>query len=133
MLVKKEIDVTCAHTGELSHHDVLCDSTQHLFFSIECSVVEHVHCFLEGTSQKRPRLNTINSMAVDGHQMAMHCHHIHETCKVAIVDVGTIEGNNVAQFAQNRRANTLDSQHRKDFNDVVRYRPASVDMFDAEN
>mmetsp|Transcript_72412 Transcript_72412/g.109259 ORF Transcript_72412/g.109259 Transcript_72412/m.109259 type:complete len:276 (+) Transcript_72412:1225-2052(+) len=65
--------------------------------------------------------------------MALHRHHIHQTGQVTVVNVRTVETDNVTQLAQQGSSYTFDTKRHEHFHDIVTNTARSINVVDAKD
>lgn len=66
---------------------------------------------LKGALHEWSRVLTIDAVSCDGHQVAAACHGVAKQRQVAVVDVGTVKGDDVVQLPLQSLSHRLNSQH----------------------
>mmetsp|Transcript_37156 Transcript_37156/g.54663 ORF Transcript_37156/g.54663 Transcript_37156/m.54663 type:complete len:218 (-) Transcript_37156:4433-5086(-) len=128
LLVEKQVNLPRSHLRKLSHHNVLSNTPENLFLSKHSCIHKHINCFLKTTAQQGSTLHPVDTVSINRHQMAMHGHDIHQTCQMAIIDIGTIETNHIPQLTKNGSSHTLDSQHNEYFYNIVTSGTGRIDI-----
>ena len=133
MLVQEQVHVSSSNSGELAHHNILGNALEDLLFGVDGRIHKHIDRFFEGTTEERSGLNAIDTVAIDGHEMTMHGHDIDEAGQMPVVDVRTIETNDVAKLAEDRSSHSFNTKDLEDLNDVVTDRAGCIDIIHTED
>lgn len=105
---------TCGRNGrggEMSKWGDGRRSLRGLLLKIDQSNRLSSHRLLKGALHERSRVLTVDAVTCDGHQVASARHGVTEQGQVAVVDVGTVEGDDVVQLPLQSLAHSLNSQH----------------------
>ena len=82
--------------------------------------------FLERTPGECSSILSVDTVPSDGHQVTLGCHDITQQSQVTIVNVGTVEGDNVVHLSLNSFTHSLNTKSlKKDtnwskFNNLIR-------------
>lgn len=72
--------------------------------------MQFIYRFLKGTLHERSRVLTVNAVTRDGHQMTAGGHGVTKQRQMAVVDVGTVKGDDVVQLPLQSLPHRLNSQ-----------------------
>lgn len=75
------------------------------------------HRLLKGTLHERSCVLTVDTVTRDGHQVSAARHGVAEQSQVTVVDIGTVERDDVVQLPLQGFSHCLDSQNLSGAND----------------
>jgi hypothetical protein len=119
LLIEHEAELARAELAQLAEHDVLRYALELVALRERRSVVEDVHCLLEGAPHERAGVVAVDAVARDGHHVTAVGHDLRQDSQVAVVHVRPVELDHVAELAQERVARRLDAQHLDHLAQVV--------------
>lgn len=71
----------------------------------------HRYRFLKGAFHERPGILAVDPMSGDGHQVASTGHGVTQQSQVAVIDVGTVKGDDVVQLPLQSLPHGFNAQH----------------------
>jgi hypothetical protein len=95
-----QAELAGAERAKLPEHDVLGQSAHAVALGEGGGFHEDVHRLLERAAHERPRLDAVDAVARDGHEVPAVRHHLDENREVAVVDVRPVKLDHPAELLQ---------------------------------
>mmetsp|Transcript_22571 Transcript_22571/g.74848 ORF Transcript_22571/g.74848 Transcript_22571/m.74848 type:complete len:625 (-) Transcript_22571:3786-5660(-) len=124
--VQEQIADAGADVRELAEHDVRRDSVDVVGPRVDGALEEDLDRLLEGRGEERAGVAAVDAVAADGHERPAEAHGVAEHGEVAVVDVGAVEGDDLAEHLEQGLPRALDAHDVADLHDVVGARPRVV-------
>lgn len=84
--------------------------------TVDCKRTEHTRPYrlFKRALHERPGVLSVDAVTGDGHQVPPAGHGVTQEGKVAVVHVGTVEGDDVVQLPLQSLADRLDTEHLRE-------------------
>lgn len=67
-------------------------------------------------------------MSRNSHQVSLRSHHITKQCQMSVIDIGSVERDDIVHFSLDSLSDRLDSEHFKDLADIVGCRSNRINL-----
>jgi hypothetical protein len=125
--IELNVESTGTHRSDLTEHDVLRYTLAVILVSLSCSLHEDLDSLLERRFGECTSVCSVDTVSRDGHELSTLSHQVAKQCQVTVVDVGTIELDDVSQLLEQSGSTGLDPENLEYLVRIVRVSPDGVD------
>ena len=118
-VVNHNIKCTGSQWCHLSQHNILWNPLAIIQLGSGCGIQQNLNSLLKRTTHQSTCIRSVDTMTSNGHQMTTRCHHINQKRHMTVIDVRTIECNNIQNLFVQSRPSSFYTQYRQNFNKVI--------------
>ena len=119
-VINHQVKGTSTQRCHLSQHHILWYTLTIIQFGSSCCIQQNLNGLFERTTHQRTCIGSVNTMTSNCHQMTTGSHNIDQQCHMTVVDVWTIERNDIQNFFVQRRSRSFNTQNRQHLNKIIR-------------
>jgi hypothetical protein len=127
VLVEEELHGAGTERSHLAQHYILGYAVAPVDFAVASSLEQNLDGLFKGAAHQSRGISTVDAMSGNAHQISLGGHDITEQGQMAVVYIGTVGLDDLAEFPQDGPSGALNPQDLVDFKEVVGEYPAGID------